>query len=265
MYVMLTSEHCSSSPWSVLNYNSMNYERLSEAYRAATQRESEAAWVGPGPRVTRAVADPCAVRTTVAWLLRIPEVPPGMDERQWINESVRPVRERLLRTLETAQVVGGDWLRTEVTDYNPALNGPVSFWESGQAANTRTRNGVDAGSQEENRVGPDNAEQFRSRTTIGDRLSGALPWVIGVGAVAGVAVLALVGYGIYSRRRFAMLQAQGPLFPGPAPMGLPPPPPMPMQPQQIAYSPSQPFRPVAPNAPSRPPPPRVKGTRRSPS
>lgn len=243
-YVVLTTEHCSSSPWSIGNYNSMTYERLSEAYRVALQHTDEASWVGPGPRVTRAVADPCAVRTTVAWVVQYNDPPQGISSQQWMLEVIRPIRERLRRTLETAQVVGGEWLMTEATPYNPALNGPISFWQSGEAANTRTRNGVDTGGQEENRVGPDNAPQFQERNTLGDFFKTNAPWLVGAGVVVAGAAVLYIGVRISKALKPGSIE----LPPLPPSYG-PPPPPIPPQ----AYMQPPPYGP--PPSPYGPPPP----------
>ena len=200
-YAMISVENCASSPWSIGNYNTMTYEALAQAARQAIQTERDGFWVGPGPRVVRGRFDPCVVRTTLSWLYEYRESQdPTILPNTWMQTIANPVIERLRRSLEQANVVGGDWRPPTLTAYDPTVHGSVEFWRSGQATNSRTRNGVDLG-EEENRVGPNDAPGFRQRTTLPrlleDTLGPTKYLLIGVG------VLAVVGIGAYAYSRYS--------------------------------------------------------------
>jgi len=202
-YAMISVENCANSPWSLGNYNTMTYEALAQAGRWAVQdyTERDGFWVGPGPRVTRGRFDPCVVRTTLSWLFEYRESQdPTILPNTWMQTITRPVVDRLNRSLVTANVVDGEWRPITVTAYDPTVHGSVEFWRSGQATNTRTRNGVDLG-EEENRVGPNDAPGFRQRTTLPrlleDTLGPTKYLLIGAG------VLAVVGIGAYAYSRYS--------------------------------------------------------------
>jgi len=192
-YVMVSAEHCSSSPWSAANFSTLDYATLERAFHLANQGDINGVFLGPGPRVTRAPGDPCLVSTRVSWLLHTRQFPPGTTEGDKLLALSRNIVNQLTRTLEIAQNVGGQWAPATVTTYDPAVHGPLEFWTSGDATHTRTRNGVDLGA-EENRMGPDNAPGFRTRVTASDWIAQHKTALIGVGVVAGVGVL---GYAMY--------------------------------------------------------------------
>ena len=228
-YAMISVENCASSPWSVGNYNTMTYEALAQAARQAIQTERDGFWVGPGPRVVRGRFDPCVVRTTLSWLYEYRESQdPTILPNTWMQTIATPVIERLRRSLEQANVVGGEWRPPLLTAYDPTIHGSVEFWRSGQATNTRTRNGVDLG-EEENRVGPDDAPGFRRRTTVVDVVSAQADkykyLLIGTGVVL-VAGIGLYAYMKYSATQSMVGGGEGPFsqWAGPRfepPMGAP--------------------------------------------
>lgn len=201
---MFSMEHCSNSPWSIANYNTMNYETLTTVFRNAVRSEDESQWVGSGPRVVRGRLDPCVVRTTVSWLLRYRDPLAEIAPNEWLNTISQPILERLRQNRAIANLPHGEWLPPSVSPYDPTVHGPVDFWESGRATNTRTRNGVDLG-EEENRVGPDDAPGFRRRTTLVDVVEEQVDK--GKFLLIGVGVLAVVGVGLYAYIKYSATQS----------------------------------------------------------
>lgn len=136
-------------------------------------------WIGPQPRITRtSVLGSANARTTVVWPFRIPPgVPVHLRQayaRMFANggrndtletgraisldsvvESTLPITVWDRLTGETPAEIGSSWEPADVAPYSVAVNGPMSFWESGNASNTLTRNETRAGIVDQNPLGPD--------------------------------------------------------------------------------------------------------------
>ena len=153
--------------------------------RAAMSRPNAPAigisWIGGQPRITRtSVLGSANARTTVVWPFRIPPgVPVHLRQayaRMFANggrndtletgraisldsvvESTLPITAWDRLTDETPAEIGSSWEPADVAPYNVAVNGPMNFWESGEASNTLTRNETRAGIVDQNPVGPDTA------------------------------------------------------------------------------------------------------------
>jgi hypothetical protein len=144
------------------------------------------------------------------------EPPADIDRTAYVKTIQNQMRSDLQRTLSsTAVSVGGDWAPPVFVDYNSELNGHVEYWLSGQATNTRTRNGPDVGA-EENRVGPDNAPQFQRRDTVPNNKW----WLLGGAAIIGTGVILYVGWKASKLEVFGpRVTRHSPLTPLPEPYG----------------------------------------------
>ncbi len=123
---------------------------ITSAFRSARLTGNEVDrgnWIGPGPRVTRAVVSGTVSNgqgITVGWVYGWPSAGP------WNN--VAP-----LRNLSDALVVGvrdalnastGAVWEVAASPFDPARNGPVEWWESGGGAATVTANAPVAGAND---------------------------------------------------------------------------------------------------------------------
>lgn len=117
-------------------------DRILEAINAVFP-PSSATWVGPLPRITRTGTDtglllnPIAAADTmptvhVAWAFYLP------DETVNPDAVAQTVVTPLASTLNGISAISGHWTAS-VAPYDTALNGDISFWQSGQAANTVSR------------------------------------------------------------------------------------------------------------------------------
>lgn len=160
---------------------------IEAALRAATAGTA-AQWIGPRARITRrgGVTDnflhPFTSQnvTSVAWLLQIPD---GATAAALVTT----LRQRLDARL---QELSTDFAPVRMTAYATAINGPVAWWQSGEASITRTRDEFPALTTDanENPVGPDAGTH---PTTPGEVLGGAiqpatdllkpLAWLLGIG------------------------------------------------------------------------------------
>jgi len=173
--------------------NSMRYTSIQNAFRQAVL-PGWGTFVGPGPRVVRGRFDGCnaATATKAAWMIDMPFAEDAITAAQY------EIQARLLDALETlrdpnntdrwwtAAGVGllvvspllsaltfarksGHW-DVAFVPYTESLNGPVSWWESGAAGNTRTRDTPDSGAKE-NAIGPDSL--LPAQVSLLDRALGA--------------------------------------------------------------------------------------------
>jgi hypothetical protein len=158
-----------------------------------------ARWVGPQPRVTRvSFVGTANAKSTVVWPFRIPSTVAPADReayaRRFLNGSPRSdqsVASGLGRSVSLDAVVetelpitlwdratasstgstsdiGSSWDVASLAPYTAAINGPLSFWTTGNAANTLTRDQIRFGMIDQNAYGPD------TRATTPDSLLGAL-------------------------------------------------------------------------------------------
>lgn len=220
-FMIVLAEHCSSSPWSFANFSTMTYENIANAFTRSARDGLDGSFVGPGPRVVRrsllqeagtlTLPQSCPVQTSAAWLFSYPDPPAGLNQSSYVSTIQRQLRADLGRTLESgANNVGGMWAPPTFVAYDPALHGPLEFWTSGQAGNTRTRNGADAG-QEENRVGPDASERFQRRETASDFIDRHKFWLLAGGAVVAVGAVGFVAWRASRMGVFGPLLAPGPV------------------------------------------------------
>lgn len=180
---------------SQLDATSPAAERINSAMRDA-EAPPQFTWVGPEPRITRTWDPLAGTRTRVAQPAKVDD--PSLDE-----QSAREViQNRVYEHLEGIQAFR-TW-RVYVTPYNPAVSGPLSFWQSGQAAVTPTAHDPPSAVSTaplDNPVGPttpqtrpqtasESLEDFLNRVGRG---VGNFPW--GKVALAGGALLGLVYLG----------------------------------------------------------------------
>lgn len=155
-----------------------------------------AAWVGPGPRVTRSrVAGTPTKQTFVVWPL---DVTDATVQRYGGAAGVKTeVRRAVHDTL--VQVDPDTWRSFNVVDYNPAMNGDVAWWRdgSGGASVTHTRDAtpdVLGLTHDENPIGPDDArlrpasmaDIFDSGSEIAKTIKFASYLVVGAAAIYAV-------------------------------------------------------------------------------
>lgn len=169
--------------------SSVRYSSIQNAFREAVL-PGWGTLVGPGPRVVRGRFDGCsaATATKAAWMIDMPFSADAITAAQY------EIQARLLDALEqlrdpnnterwwTAAGVGllvispllsavafarrsGHW-DVAFVPYTESMSGPVSWWESGAAGNTRTRDSADSGAKE-NVIGPDSL--LPEQVTLVDR------------------------------------------------------------------------------------------------
>ena len=147
-------------------------------------------WVGPAPRVTRTTHPGSATegfQTTVAWPIDLRD--------DLLDERLRQLREGVSYALSRV----GTWYNLSITPYSEALNGPESFWTSGTAARTRTRDDFPTGlsriDPDQNPIGPDDPA-VRPRT-VEERLGGAGESAgQAIGALTTLLVVGAIAYGV---------------------------------------------------------------------
>ena len=166
--------------------NAPTADAIQRAFSAARIGVDGSHWVGVGPRVTRQAGVP-HLTTTAAGLYVWPStvlVPP-----------VQALVDAVTRQLAT---VSSTWSPVTPYPYREAVNGPLTWWESGEASVTRTRDNFpfNAGHLDaaENPVGPTSTATHPTTTSdAGGALlregNDLLTTLAVLGAVAGGAYL----------------------------------------------------------------------------
>lgn len=143
------------------------------------------AWIGPAPRIVRS-SSPGATTTHAAWLLGTEGDP---------NLVIADVLEDLNRRLQDNS---RDWSAPVAQPFTPGLHGSQAWWESGAAANTRSRDTPEdqvTGRLNENPLGPDlPAPDWKEQAV---RVAGT----VGVIAAIGLGVVLAVRSASTSRER----------------------------------------------------------------
>lgn len=130
-------------------------EAVVRGARVAGNDRDRGTWVGPRARVVRAWNPFARGKVSVAWLYAWPSAGPWSQGAP-LRELSRALADNVAAALG---VVGGSW-QVATLRYDPALHGPVAWWESGAAAATATRDewpSLPDGVAGENPVGPGNA------------------------------------------------------------------------------------------------------------
>lgn len=114
-------------------------------------------WVGPAPRIVRRGTEASAAQETdVAWPLLLEPVAGTTDAQVAAAQQNRKVLiERALAALSEG------WSGATITAYTDALNGPLTWWQSGSSARTRTTDRFPAVTEidaQENPQGPTAAD-----------------------------------------------------------------------------------------------------------
>jgi hypothetical protein len=161
------------------------------------------AWVGP-PRVVRANSQIGPTVLHLAGLWGFPDDAVILAHSEAMTGLLATYFSNYLHNEVSDQFTGG-----QVVLYNAAVNGPVDWWQSGQAAASRTRNAPDstiATVAEENPWGPNAGATPQTATNALSQALGApfqsigaglLTLAKGVAVVAGLGVLAAVGVKVY--------------------------------------------------------------------
>lgn len=161
-----------------------------EKFRRSARGGDYGSFVGPAPRVTRAAGGACLALAgestmTASWLFGVPSLanPPSGYYESILHDLLSRMYEQfgILReavsTTSPAHVVGyifapiatvaavltasgvrelssPAYFNIAINEYDPSVNGPVSWWESGDAAVTATGDRWIANSPTENTIGP---------------------------------------------------------------------------------------------------------------
>jgi hypothetical protein len=135
-------------------------EAIAAAFRAAQPETPSFGWSGPAPRITRVnpgILD--KIETRAAWIGEWPKNTTNFGPP--IVALATALRESISRELATA--TGDTWTVT-TEPFNAAMNGPITWWRTGEASrSSRTRNAPassltqplqEASAGAENPVGP---------------------------------------------------------------------------------------------------------------
>jgi hypothetical protein len=193
-----------------------------EKFRRSARGGDYGSFIGPAPRVTRAAGGACLALAgestmTASWLFGVPslESPPNgyyesilHDLLSRMYDQFQILREAVPSTTP-AQIVGyifapiatvaatltasgvrelssPAYFNIAINEYDPSVNGPVSWWESGDAAVTATGDRWIANSPRENTIGP-NDRINREEGGVGEYTK----------IIAGTVALASVAYLVY--------------------------------------------------------------------
>lgn len=183
---------------SIVNANAPTSLEIANALRGVARDGGQ--WIGPTPRVTRRL-NPGEMRgavTHAAWVMG------------WPDNGTDPVTDGRVQRLRTAVQAALDdvamgWQPVEVIPYSVALHGPLSWWNSGEAAITQTQDQwpelggrFDAA---ENPIGPTTA--LTHPTTVRDQAARATS---GLGEIlTPLVIVASLGLGVYALDRAGLL------------------------------------------------------------
>jgi hypothetical protein len=237
---------------------SIAYSAIQQAFQNAMM----SGWgtlVGPGPRVVRGRFDGCSlgISTKAAWLIDMPFASSEIEAAQ------RELYRRLLQNLDALRASAAEeseglpWIalaggaipfvvatiatksfarmsqRWDVAflPYTPSASGDISWWQSGAAVNTRTRDSTDWGPKE-NVLGPDTL--LPAQVQLLDRAqqvqSQATNTIVRVGLTMALLIAVVYLVPVLSRWFAARsMSPYGPPRPLPPPLpGRPPPRPVPI-------------------------------------
>lgn len=132
------------------------------------------AWVGPRARVTRQAIIGSGFQTDAAYLY-------GWPDNDFVTQHLDYMRQQLLAQVQQAlSASSSDWT-VNLEAFAPAVNGDVSWWQSGQASITQTRTTFPTGGGRtdaaENPTGP--TTPLTHPSTVGDIFHG-----LGTGAMS---------------------------------------------------------------------------------
>lgn len=185
---------------SALLPNAPSYADITTAMRSARlgPREEDGNWIGGGPRVTRTATIGERFGTFATWLYGFPATGP------W-NPTVGPLQPELVETLRNnvqtrLGAVTTGWQPVRALTYVPTVNGDTTWWSSGQAAITRTRDEFPTGTGRldatENPLGPTTdathpTSPGQAAHDAANATTSMLPWIVGIAAVGGGVYLAV--------------------------------------------------------------------------
>jgi hypothetical protein len=172
------------------NPNDPTYEELRSAFTASRVAGSNDAgrgnWIGPGPRVTRRdFSAPISYAVSAASVYSWPAT--GGTTPALIAE----LNANLARSMRAINTLSTDGWHITIVPFNTTVNGALSWWSSGQAAITRTRDSSNVllptvGEAHENPTGPTTEATTPPSGNPFDGLATAAKWGVGL-AVAGTA------------------------------------------------------------------------------
>lgn len=158
----------SSTESSILDVNRPSASAIQAAL--ASVQIPAAQWVGPRPRITRK----SIMGALYSWLTTVTNVMAfeGPYSEQGAIDAARLAAQHVNAALAR---ISNDWSPVTVTAYREAINGPLSWWQSGQASVTRTQNdfltGLGRTAPDENPIGPDSP--MARPPTIGEQINAA--------------------------------------------------------------------------------------------
>lgn len=162
-------------------------------------------WVGPVPRIVRRTPGiGLNKETDVAWVLQL--TPPSGTTDSQIAAAQQNRKLLIERALGEITGVPQDWSGATLVAYSPALHGPLTFWQSGQAGRTMTSdhypNLTDPDTQE-SPVSPNasDLEHPDYLTWLKRNMPGSsFPWGVAVGGIAAVGLVAYLASRMSSGR-----------------------------------------------------------------
>lgn len=158
----------SSTESSILDYNRPRAAAIQNAL--ASVQGSSAHWVGPRPRITRK----SITGALYSWLTTVTNIMAfdGPYTEYGALDAARAIAPKVNAALAR---VSSDWSPVTVTAYREAINGPLTWWSSGQASVTQTQDDFLTGTArteaDENPVGPNTAAA--RPPTVGEQINAA--------------------------------------------------------------------------------------------
>lgn len=106
------------------------------------------AFVGPRPRITRRAVLGVGWYTTFSWVY-------GWPDTDWYRQHEAYLRRRLIDDIQAGlREQSADWSVVSMMNYSPAAHGSLSWWSSGQAAETESEHDASLITPSENPIGP---------------------------------------------------------------------------------------------------------------
>lgn len=143
-----------SSEFSMFEANTPNAAAIATAFRQYTPRRNPVLgqWVGPAPRVTRKSVLG-GFETDASWLYAWPDTDYTTQNFEQLKRDLHD------RVNDGLQELSSSWSDPALIPYNAQLHGSSQWWQSGLAAQTRTREVPATGiaritDAQENPVGP---------------------------------------------------------------------------------------------------------------
>lgn len=157
--------------WPYLTTDTMTQAQITALFQNALSRSgsSLSRWVGAMPRITRTGGATSAEVARVAWLLEVPDHVQGATSTafqrarnigRFLDGEIEPGGELPIGgsgATDRPEPIPSPWTPALVTEFSPATNGDLAWWQDGRASRTLTMDDKLSWSVErqENAIGPD--------------------------------------------------------------------------------------------------------------